>query len=177
VRREPRRCALQCYDLGVALDLDSMIVRIGALRFRAAARRSLSRPGHGERSGDLCVICGSPRSAYESVTFENNPKLVRSVSACSGCGYVSIAELPLDRYRGKTSVDELPSGGTRIGTQEKPGREFKMARMAIDILGRTDLEVPRCCRTSRCTSGQLPSRRQSSQMQSRRRMPSRPRLA
>jgi SAM-dependent methyltransferase len=75
------------------------------------------------------------------VTFENNPKLVRSVSACSGCGYVSIAELPLDRYRGKTSVDELPSGGTRIGTQEKPGREFKMARMAIDILGRTDLEV------------------------------------
>ncbi len=74
------------------------------------------------------------------MTFKDKPKLVRSVSVCSGCGYVSIDELSQDRYRGKTSMDELPSG-TRIGTEDKVGREFRMAEMAIDIVGGSDVEV------------------------------------
>ncbi len=72
-----------------------------ARRYGAAARQRLTRAGHGEQSGDRCVICGGPRSAYEFVSFIDVPKLVRSVSVCSGCGYVSIAELTQDRYRGK----------------------------------------------------------------------------
>lgn len=125
----------------MALAWDGRSVRSEARRYGAAVRRRLSRAGQGEQPRDRCLICGSPRSAYESITFKDKPNLVRSVSVCSGCKYVSIEELPQDRYRGKTSVDDLPSGGTRIGTEEKPGREFKMARMAIDILRGTDLEV------------------------------------
>jgi SAM-dependent methyltransferase len=63
------------------------------------------------------------------------------MAKCPRCGYVQIKELPIDRYRGKTSVDELPSGGARIGTEDVAGREFMMARMALDILGRSDVEV------------------------------------
>ena len=65
---------------------------------------------------------------------------MKSISTCSVCGYVSIEELSQDRYRGKTSMEQLPDSN-RIGTEEAPGREFVMARMAIDILQRTDLEV------------------------------------
>lgn len=115
-------------------------VRTEARRHGVAALRRLSRARAEKQPGDGCLVCGSARSLPESVTFKNKPNLVRSVSVCSGCGYVSIEELSQDRYRGKTSMDELPSG-TRIGTEDKVGREFRMAEMAVDILGRSDLEV------------------------------------
>ncbi len=113
-----------------------------ARRYGAAAKRRLSRSTEKTQSGDGCAVCGGPRSAYESITFHTKPELVRSVSRCTqGCGYIAIEELSQDRYRGKTSMDQLPGGGSRIGTEDRPGREFLMARMAIDILRRTDLEV------------------------------------
>jgi hypothetical protein len=61
---------------------------------------------------------------------------VRVVNVCRGCGYVAIDELVQDRYRGTTSLDQVPGGGRRVGTEERPGREFQMARMAVEMLGR-----------------------------------------
>lgn len=88
------------------------------------------------------MICGGPRSPYESIALRKDPQLVKRISRCTdGCGFVKIEELPGDFYRDKTSMEELPGGGDRIGTRETPGREFLMARMAIDILRRKDLEV------------------------------------
>jgi SAM-dependent methyltransferase len=87
------------------------------------------------------VVCGSPTSPSHPVTYHNSPRLVREVSVCTGCGFVAIKELMQDRYRGKTSMEEVPGGGTRIGTEERPGREFRMARMAVDVLRRADLDV------------------------------------
>ena len=59
---------------------------------------------------------------------------------CSRCGYVAIEEKTSDRYRGRTSMDELPQRAG-AGSEEKAGREFHMARMALDILGGSDFEV------------------------------------
>ncbi len=123
--------------------ISSQTLRSEVLRYGAATKRRLLRTTRKVSAGDGCAVCGAPRSAYESITFEPDPKFVRSFSRCTdGCGFVQIEELPGERYRSKKSLDELPSGGgQRIGTEDRPGREFYMARMAIDILGTTDVEV------------------------------------
>lgn len=63
------------------------------------------------------------------------------MSVCPRCGYVQVKEKLTDRYRGTTDINQLPGGGSRIGTEETPGREFKMARMALDILNRDGVDV------------------------------------
>ena len=66
----------------------------------------------------------------------------RTFSHCTRCGFVQIEEETTDRYRGRTSLDDLPSvGHGRIGTDGEPGREFKMARMAVQILDRPTVDV------------------------------------
>ena len=87
-------------------------------------------------------MCGSPRSPYERIVYEPKPTLARRFSRCSGCGYLQIEELSSDRYRGQTSLDHLPNvGGDRLGTETAPGREFKMARMAVRALDRSQVDV------------------------------------
>lgn len=63
------------------------------------------------------------------------------MAQCEACGYVQIEDSGIARYREATSVDELPSGGNRIGTADVPGREFRMARLGLDILGRRGVDV------------------------------------
>jgi SAM-dependent methyltransferase len=76
-----------------------------------------------------------------TITSTADPSLVKDVNVCPGCGYVAIDELPIVRYRNAKSLNDLPGGGTRIGTDDRPGREFHMGRMAVDILGREGLDV------------------------------------
>ncbi|MGL5827050.1 MAG: methyltransferase domain-containing protein [Nocardioides sp.] len=75
------------------------------------------------------------------MTYRGNADLCRDVAVCKSCGYVAIAELDVDRYRGKTSVDQLPTVGARAGTMEQPGREYQMARLAMAVLGRASVDV------------------------------------
>lgn len=58
---------------------------------------------------------------------------------CRTCGFVANPENLFD-YRSYEHVEDL-TNAARTGTPERRGREFHMARMAIDILGRDDLEV------------------------------------
>ena len=58
---------------------------------------------------------------------------------CGVCGHVGNPENLYD-YRAYEHLDDLTKAA-RTGTPERPGREFHMARMAIDILDRDDLEV------------------------------------
>jgi hypothetical protein len=68
--------------------------------------------------------------------------LVRRFARCSRCGYLQIEEEDSQRYRGKQSLDDLPEvGHGRIGTDGEPGREFKIARMAVAILDRPSVDV------------------------------------
>jgi SAM-dependent methyltransferase len=90
---------------------------------------------------DGCLICATPGLRRRTITSKADPSLVKDVNVCPSCGYVAIDELPIVRYRDAKSVEDLPGGGNRIGTPDRPGREFQMGRMAVDILGRSGLDV------------------------------------
>ena len=61
------------------------------------------------------------------------------VRICQVCGHVANPENTHD-YRQYDQLEGLTQGG-RIGTPEHEGREYHMARMALDILGRDGCEV------------------------------------
>jgi SAM-dependent methyltransferase len=88
-----------------------------------------------------CLVCQATGLRRRTVSFHRNDDLVKTVNVCPACGYVAIDELPVVVYRDATSVEELPGGTARIGTTEKPGREFYMARMAVDIVDRDGVDV------------------------------------
>lgn len=107
----------------------------GRLR-RRIARRSLGR------DPDRCLVCAAAKTPFQAIRFGANPRLERRFARCQGCGFVQIEELTADRYHGKLSLDDLPEvGHGRIGTSDEPGREFKMARLAVDILDRVGVDV------------------------------------
>ncbi len=119
----------------------SMAVQTARTRGRGHAADLKHRLRRRAAGSAGCLVCGAPRSPYEELTYQGDPILVKSVSVCSGCGFVQVKELPGDRYRSKKSMAELPPGGTRIGTESHYGREFRMARMALDVLDREGVEV------------------------------------
>lgn len=77
---------------------------------------------------------------HRSVTYFRDADLQCDVRRCRDCGHVGILRGE-SKYRSMTALDELSSGGNRIGSADRPGREFHMARMAARILGRGDLDV------------------------------------
>jgi len=110
-------------------------------RYLAEARRRL-------RGGDRCRVCGSRQLRNKTVTYAKNPAKSCLVNICRDCGYIHIPKAE-SFYTGMSTFEQLhkpaavdPSTAvSRAGTLEQPGREFHMAKMAIDILGRDDIEV------------------------------------
>jgi len=100
-----------------------------------------SREGTPSSGSDGCLVCASPGVRRRTITSKANPSLVKDVNVCPSCGYVAIDELPIVRYRDAKSMTQLPGGGNRIGTPDRPGREFHMGKMAVDILGNEGLDV------------------------------------
>jgi SAM-dependent methyltransferase len=109
---------------------------VGAVRRRISAM--LAPTGQG-----VCIVCGSA-ARIRTVTQATagaaaRPPRTFRVLTCRVCGHVGNPENTHD-YRNYLSIDKL-TPSARIGTPERPGREFHMAAMAIDILGRDDIEV------------------------------------
>ena len=127
-RRDPRRL------LGATLVRVAAKVDPGALR---AAASDLPAPGPptGPRPDGSCLICRSPEVTRRRVQYFDNPALRKTVNSCARCGYVAMDEVGPSHYRTATSVDQLPAS-QRMGSTERPGREFYMARMALEILAR-----------------------------------------
>jgi hypothetical protein len=94
---------------------------------------------------EVCVVCGSRAANVVTVTDATFATRGQTqgrtfhVRVCRACGHVGNPENTHD-YRHYERLDKL-TDGPRIGTPEREGREFHMASMAIDILGRDDLEV------------------------------------
>jgi hypothetical protein len=93
---------------------------------------------------DACIVCGSVAARVVTVTdataaARGAPAKTFHVRICRACGHVGNPENIFD-YRHYEQIDKLTEAG-RIGTAERPGREFHMASMAAEILGRDDLEV------------------------------------
>ena len=124
-------------------------------RYVAEARRRLrggsaSQPNHPSlKRGQRCLICGSRRLSGKTVTNAKDPAKQLDVHTCRDCGYIHIPKAvsfytSLSSYEQlhlPAAVDPMGTAVSRAGTQEQPGREFHMAKMAIDILGRDNVEV------------------------------------
>jgi len=106
------------------------------LRGKSATPDATPSPGSGG-----CLVCAAPNLRRRTITSTANSSLVKTVNVCPRCGYVAIDELPIVRYRDAKSMNELPGGGNRIGRLDRPGREFHMGRMAVDILSREGLDI------------------------------------
>jgi len=83
-----------------------------------------------------CLVCGSARNRAYAVDL---PKRQFAVWVCQRCRYVSNPENTVD-YTAFESVASF-SLTPRVGTAERPGREYHMAAMASEILGRKKLDV------------------------------------
>ena len=101
----------------------------------AAANLPAPGPPAGRPPAGACRVCHSPGVSRRQVQYKDNAALRKTVNLCDDCGYLAIDEMGPSHYRAATSLDELPNC-QRIGNTERPGREFQMARMALQILGR-----------------------------------------
>src|SRR3954469_3654554 len=107
--------------------------------YLAEMRRRLRRedvpPRHPDSGRPTCLVCGSHRVRERHLTYTRDTRKSCDVRICQTCGYVHMPGHVVSRYRDKTDMEQLPSGHNRLGTIEVPGREFHMAKMALDILG------------------------------------------
>src|SRR5207344_1798900 len=104
-------------------------VKRRAVRFRE--RRRLSRD-------QRCVICGEAVWVVD-LTATAGPRRTCHMEICTICGHVSNLANTHD-YGQYENVGDIPMK-PRVGTADRKGREYYMAQMAADILGRTDLDV------------------------------------
>ena len=121
-------------------------------RYLAEARRRL-RGDHANhtslRNGQRCLVCGSRRLWGKTVTYAKNPAKECQVHTCRDCGYIHIpkadsvysAMSSYEQLHRPAAVNPMGTAVSRAGTHEQPGREFHMAKMAIDILGRDKVQV------------------------------------
>lgn len=128
-RRRPRRL--------VATALIRVADRIdpGASR-RIAARRTVLGPPTDPAPDGGCPVCHALAVPVRRVQYVDRASLHKTVHTCERCGFIAIDEIRPSHYRAATSVDQLPRPNARMGTVEHPGREYQMARMALEILGR-----------------------------------------
>jgi hypothetical protein len=106
-------------------------------RIRTSLTSRTSQPPRGPAPEGSCLICRTPGLRRRELTMPGREHLSKVVHVCRGCGYVAIEEIGHDRYLGAATIDEVPSGGRRVGTEQRPGREFQMAKMAVEVLGRS----------------------------------------
>ncbi|KHL17128.1 UNVERIFIED_CONTAM: hypothetical protein LK11_13205 [Mumia flava] len=106
---------------------------LDALRRAARSRRTGTPPGG-------CRVCGSPRVRSRTITSAHFSDRTIRIVECRVCGFIGIPK-GRSSYHDVTDLDEIrvrTSGTVRVGTHETPGREYQMARMAVDILARRD---------------------------------------
>jgi SAM-dependent methyltransferase len=101
-------------------------------------RRFTRRDAASGQSQPPCLVCLAPDPELKLVKNKNLGK-EQNVRICGQCGYVQMPENTHD-YTTATSTNNLGMA-PRCGTEDRPGREFGMARLGIDVLGRSGLGV------------------------------------
>jgi hypothetical protein len=110
----------------------AVIRRLSAASSMAPVRRMVGLPPDPSR----CLVCGSRKTRVRQV---RRPTRTFEIRICQRCRYVSNPGNTVD-YTAFTSVTRFALT-PRVGTAERPGREFHMARMGVQILGDGPLRV------------------------------------
>jgi SAM-dependent methyltransferase len=116
-------------------------VRRWVAAFRRRATGSPQPPpqgGAGKRAKGACRVCHGQRVRSRTVSHVKFDRELK-VRICRDCGHVGIPGNRHD-YTQTRSTDELGLA-PRVGTEDVPGREFGMAQLAVDVLGRRGLSV------------------------------------
>lgn len=87
-----------------------------------------------------CLVCRSYQIRPRSVAFARNKSNVCDLHICGRCGFIRNLTNSKSKYQDLVDLDELPASA-RAGTHQRPGREYYMAKMAVDIMDRDDVEV------------------------------------
>ncbi|RJL25070.1 methyltransferase domain-containing protein [Bailinhaonella thermotolerans] len=87
---------------------------------------------------ESCRVCGSSPVRLKTVTHVRKGKTF-TVRVCGRCGHIGNPE-NFNDYTVYESIDQFPVA-PRVGTEDKPGREYHMAAMACKIVGRRDQSV------------------------------------
>jgi Methyltransferase domain len=111
-------------------------VQSGLNRVHLAGRVRLVRP---TRTDGLCSVCLSRRVRAEQVTYAKDATKSFPLQICEDCGYVANPK-NFNDYREYESLDQFPITA-RVGTDERPGREYHMARMGVSMLPGKALDV------------------------------------
>jgi len=91
------------------------------------------------RTDGTCSICLSMRVDSQQVTYVKDEQKSFLVQICRACGYVANPD-NFNDYTEYKSLDQFPVTA-RVGTEERAGREFHMAKMGAEILGGQALDV------------------------------------
>jgi hypothetical protein len=97
--------------------------------------RDVASPG---TAAPQCLACLATELETKQVTSRAVQREL-GVRICQRCGYVEVLDNFHD-YTTSTSTEDL-GFSPRCGTVETPGREFGMARMGIEVLGRQGLSA------------------------------------
>jgi Methyltransferase domain len=114
--------------------------RLAVRRFARIAVTAIARRRH--RGGDVptdpaaCLVCGSTNTRVRDIA---RPTRTFEIHVCRRCKYVANPGNTVD-YTAFTSVTRFALT-PRVGTEERPGREFHMAQMGAEILRRPALRV------------------------------------
>ncbi|MQA02913.1 MAG: methyltransferase domain-containing protein [Streptosporangiales bacterium] len=109
-------------------------------RYVAAVRRRLrSNEFSSGDPNEICLVCGAGRPKRKTIRYSKDPNTVCDVRVCRRCGHVGNPDNVHD-YRNFQKLEKLPLRA-RVGTEQRQGREFYMAKMAAEMLGRPNLSV------------------------------------
>ena len=110
---------------------------VAAARQRADWAKNLVYPG--SDGAPRCMVCRSRRVSSQQATFTGSPAKSFRVTVCRKCGYVANPE-NFNDYTVYQSLEQFPVSA-RVGTLERPGREWHMAKMGLDILGENKVDI------------------------------------
>jgi hypothetical protein len=108
-------------------------------RYVDAIRRRLQPDNETYAEGERCLVCDAARPKLKTIRYAKDPTTVCEVRICRSCGHVGNPDNIHD-YRRFKKPEELPMRA-RVGTEDRQGREFHMAEMAAQIMGRSGLSV------------------------------------
>ena len=85
-------------------------------------------------------MCGGADLVARDLAYVRDPQRTCSIRRCRDCGYVAILRSEESLWKERTDLDHGHGSG-RVGDESQPGREFHMAKMAVDMLRRPSLRV------------------------------------
>ena len=105
---------------------------------KVLGRRVLGRGR--EAADDRCRVCTGEHVVSREVIYARDSERSCRIRRCRDCGYIAILRSDESLWKERDDLDH-GHGSARVGGEEQAGREFHMAKMAVDILGRPGLEV------------------------------------